>query len=89
MKVLVTDYGKSREVDLEDVLTPQSMAYEFSGSMEEALGMARKNSQMLGKLAARMVESGLMSLEDALKAASCYDTVTLVEGTVAPWEAQS
>lgn len=77
MKVYVTNHERTVERDLEDVLTPSPMAYEFSGQMEEALGMAQKNSRMLGKLAAVLVEKGLMTLEEALNAASNYDDVSL------------
>lgn len=90
MKVLVTEYAgsKTQERDLEDVLTPTALAYEFSGRSEETEGMTRKNSQMLGRLTALLVDKGVLTLDEALQVANCHDTVVAKDGEAEPWVAR-
>lgn len=67
MKVSVDVYElKPRLMELSEALEPCLSPYARDGVAERALDLAEKNSKLLGKLAAFLVESGQLDLDEAV-----------------------
>lgn len=79
MMVVVNEWsGDARTEDLAEVLRPKPLAYEFEGSFEEAIGVGEKTAVAFGKLAALLVERGIISLEDAANVSGVYESLSRV-----------
>lgn len=62
--------GSMVEGLLREVLTPDNTPYYCSGESDRALELARKTAEAFGRLAERLVDHGVISLNDA---AECVD----------------
>ncbi len=78
MRVRINDsYGKSREVELSNVLTPSS--HDFgSGAIEGVKNQAEANAEAIGRLLEYLVERNKMTLEKAQEIAGYYGNIEKV-----------
>lgn len=80
MRVIVKSWGAEVTQHLDDVLTPSAGPYEYSGTVEEARGVANKTAEAFGKLAELLVEKGVITLDEALQCVDARDLyVRLIE----------
>jgi hypothetical protein len=67
--------GVKREMELSAALAPE--ACHDGGVAEHALALAQKNSEVIGRLAALMVERGVISFDEAKHACEAYNIYEL------------
>lgn len=76
MRVVIVDWrGAKRETDLDIALVPD-VSYD-GGLAEYAKALALKNSEVIGALAALLVEKKIITLDEATSACQVLRTIEL------------
>lgn len=77
MKVLHMSWRGPKVMELSQALTP---TYDSDrGIAEDAQGLAQKNSEILGRLTAALVEKNVIDLDEAKTICGIYDEIELVD----------
>lgn len=82
MKIKYKDYGTQREYSVAAFVAGTiDSDYGGSGAVEQALHVARRNAEAIGRLVERLADMGVLGKDDVLKIADAYGLtdVELVE----------
>lgn len=72
-----SQWAQAKKVmELSTILTPQTSR---DGSVEQAQADAARANEVIGALLERLVERGVMTLEDACDVAGVYDDIEIIE----------
>lgn len=76
MDVEVKGWRTTRRMSLEEALRPSGYrGYDSGGAIEQAQDDASEACKAVGRLAAKLVEKGVLTLDEAVEAMGISDTV--------------
>jgi hypothetical protein len=77
MKVLVELWNGKQEIELSNALRPTAWLDDHCGNAEAAKAQADCNAEAIGKLAALLVEKGVIDLDEATHACGVVNVTAI------------